>query len=407
MAGVSSYTTEPGESFSILYSAPDGSTVLYPQAKIYNSSDVLDSTVNLSHIADGVYTGIATAPSNKGNYYVITKIYLDSGHTNLSTNDEVLVEPLNVVYGYRPSFSGGNTSVFDAKQLESIINPIDEINKRLDKIEIELAKKSEFDVEKQKVITDIEIKPTSFREIKESISLLKGDIANNIKELRNNLTEKIKNLEIGNKSGECLSGINDVSSKIDNVSDKIINNISDNFKFLSSFIEDAESKKIDFVEIGENNYLELDKKLDDILKNNSKHDGSQLRIMTDDAINRMILSKPNNDTKILIDKFNDGYENLLSVIKDSQRDIVKSKQFPKLKRVLGGIKNINSQLNTNEQIIEMLNIQDHKRITELSNIIIELFKQIINSIEKIESNQITSYDFDIIQESINKFRNEL
>ena len=64
------------------------STGKYCQAKIYNSSDTLVDTVNLTEeaaIGEGVYQASWTTPSSAADLYIIYKVFSDSGHTTLDT----------------------------------------------------------------------------------------------------------------------------------------------------------------------------------------------------------------------------------------------------------------------------------------------------------------------------------
>lgn len=61
-----------------------GETNQYPQIKIYDNVDALETTVNLSHVADGTYKGTWT-PTANGRYNANMIVYTDAGHSIEST----------------------------------------------------------------------------------------------------------------------------------------------------------------------------------------------------------------------------------------------------------------------------------------------------------------------------------
>lgn len=67
-----------GESILLTSSIGDGTTTLYPQSVVRNALGTVVSTVNHSHIADGVYSGvIGSATLSAGIYSVTTQFYTD------------------------------------------------------------------------------------------------------------------------------------------------------------------------------------------------------------------------------------------------------------------------------------------------------------------------------------------
>lgn len=60
--------------------ASDGRTDLHAQARVYNSLGALVITLNLTHVAEGLYT-INYTPATEGYYNVIYQLYFDSNHT--------------------------------------------------------------------------------------------------------------------------------------------------------------------------------------------------------------------------------------------------------------------------------------------------------------------------------------
>lgn len=72
----------------------DGRVDLYPQARIYTSAGALVVTLNLPHIAEGMYGSNYTFTS--ADYYsVVYEMYVDSGHT-MSAYYEKSMETIHV-----------------------------------------------------------------------------------------------------------------------------------------------------------------------------------------------------------------------------------------------------------------------------------------------------------------------
>jgi hypothetical protein len=65
--------------------ASDGNTALYPRIHIYNSAGSVVATLNLTHVAEGMYTSSWT-PALEGWFTAVGNFYSDSGHTTLDTN---------------------------------------------------------------------------------------------------------------------------------------------------------------------------------------------------------------------------------------------------------------------------------------------------------------------------------
>lgn len=98
----------------------------YPQAKVFNTSGTLLSTVNLTEVDStnyaGVYTGTYTAPSTAQDIYVVYRVFSDSGRTTLDTDaeshatDEIFVTPLNFATG-NGAYSHTDTIINDNTDL--------------------------------------------------------------------------------------------------------------------------------------------------------------------------------------------------------------------------------------------------------------------------------------------------
>ncbi len=61
----------------------DGSTTRFPRATVYDSAGALHATVNLTHVATGLYQGSYT-PAVAGHFSAIFIVYTDAGHTTVA-----------------------------------------------------------------------------------------------------------------------------------------------------------------------------------------------------------------------------------------------------------------------------------------------------------------------------------
>ena len=68
------------EAVTLSMLASDGRTDLFGQARVYNSLGGLVTTINLSHVAEGVYQSNYT-PTAEGYFQVVYQLYFDSGRT--------------------------------------------------------------------------------------------------------------------------------------------------------------------------------------------------------------------------------------------------------------------------------------------------------------------------------------
>lgn len=94
----------------------------YCQATVYNTSDTLVATVNLTEETSkgaGIYQGGWTSPSGAGDFYVVYKVYTDAGYTTL---DATLPR-----HAEETIYVSGTTSLSSASpfsQTDTIINDI-------------------------------------------------------------------------------------------------------------------------------------------------------------------------------------------------------------------------------------------------------------------------------------------
>lgn len=79
------------ESIPIQVQVSDGSEALYAQAKVYDSVGGLEDTINLSHIAGGLY-GSERTFITEGYYTVVYKLYTDSGYLSAATEYDIEAE---------------------------------------------------------------------------------------------------------------------------------------------------------------------------------------------------------------------------------------------------------------------------------------------------------------------------
>lgn len=166
---------EPGDTISLSYNATDRATSLYPKAFIYDTSGNEITTVNLAHVANGLYQGAYTPD---GAYKILTVHYIpysDAGRTTEadyeSAEDKIYCNKDYIAPGF-----GSTTALISVEDKEDIVKKIlEKIEGKLDFTQImdELSKKSEFDPLKDKVKTDIKIPNTSFRDITDKLDELK------------------------------------------------------------------------------------------------------------------------------------------------------------------------------------------------------------------------------------------
>lgn len=87
-----SVTVNQATTLSML--ASDGRTDLFGQARVYNSLGTLVATVNLNHVAEGLYAASYT-PAVEGVFSVVYQFYTDAGRT-VDANYERQGEALDV-----------------------------------------------------------------------------------------------------------------------------------------------------------------------------------------------------------------------------------------------------------------------------------------------------------------------
>lgn len=104
---------EVGKSIPIVLQIADGATDQYPQAEIRDDTNTLLTTLDLSHVASGMYRAAYVMPNE--NFIVATYIvYTDAGHTTVSTDYQRDIDTF-VKVGYEGQLTGINASLDEAK----------------------------------------------------------------------------------------------------------------------------------------------------------------------------------------------------------------------------------------------------------------------------------------------------
>lgn len=94
----------------------------YCQATVYNTSDTLIDTVNLTEETSkgaGIYQGVWTTPSSAGDYYVVYKVYTDVAYTTL---DATLPRHAEETFYVSAAITLSSASPFS--QTDTIINDV-------------------------------------------------------------------------------------------------------------------------------------------------------------------------------------------------------------------------------------------------------------------------------------------
>jgi len=337
-------TARPGAVIAIYSQSKLGETGLFPQAKILDSDGAVKATVNLSHLSDGLYSGTGTAPSDEG-YYVVQKIiYTDSGHTTQSGVDEIIKEELHVFHQQRIAAGGRAASV-----------NLDPIFGRLDDIDKELKKKSEFNPVKEKVSTDIDIKPTSLISVRESIKASEDKILAAINKNSKIIDDFGKKI---NANAQKIAGINIPTQK----------DFSDNFTILENLI---------------NKNFEL---LSGLVAKVSNDDVSAV-IKTE---SQKILDKiPTDRTQEILIIASEGFKQT----EDKISSLEKLSQDKSVAQVLNKtMQGISAQLQQFTGLIQALNKQDESRAKILMAEIKQGWNSVIKLLDKIDNKEQITMD---------------
>lgn len=95
----------------------DGKADQFPQAKVYDPTGTLDATVNLTHVAGGLYSGNWT-PSVLGVHSAQFIVYTDAGHITENGSYDRTIDEVSVV---RKELTFDN-SVLDSQVYDALGN---------------------------------------------------------------------------------------------------------------------------------------------------------------------------------------------------------------------------------------------------------------------------------------------
>jgi len=316
----------PGETGKLPYHSSVGTTGLYVQAKLYDGSTLL-TTLNLTEVSGGYYSVDYTPDGTHKHIFAQLIPYTNSGHTIKAEGDLETSIDIYVEYPYRMQMGSSGVAVnIDYKLLAKEIweYKIDDDEKAKDI----LLKKSEFNSKNDIVKTDLKIEKPVF----------------NTRILQDLIVEKIDNLE--NKIGNIK--LTPIENKID-------------LKPIINEIKKINTNEIDLKPIiNEIRNIGTD-------KNDLKLIINEIKSINANKINfKSILNEIKNiDTnkneliilvKIIKDIFN--IVNFLPKKFTIETQIVNEK----IKKELEVFKN---SLKDNENMLEMLNVEDNKRIKKV------------------------------------------
>lgn len=83
---MSAATLPQGNAVPVTLQLEDGSPGLFPQGEVRNSLGTLLSTLDLSHVASGIYTNTTLTMPAEDWISITYIVYTDSGHTTESVN---------------------------------------------------------------------------------------------------------------------------------------------------------------------------------------------------------------------------------------------------------------------------------------------------------------------------------
>lgn len=87
----------PGIQTVLRLTLADGNDGKYPRVFVYNPADGLDDTVDLDHVANGMYSGLWTPPSSVvGAYTGVFVVYQNTGRTVVANRYDRIQETINV-----------------------------------------------------------------------------------------------------------------------------------------------------------------------------------------------------------------------------------------------------------------------------------------------------------------------
>uniref|UniRef100_A0A6M3IS92 Uncharacterized protein n=1 Tax=viral metagenome TaxID=1070528 RepID=A0A6M3IS92_9ZZZZ len=318
---------EPGDTIILKTQYWDRATGLYPQAKIYSGSTLV-TTVNLTHVANGYYQNSYTVDGTYKQLIVQYLTYTDSGRTTLANIVDYATDSdvIYCNYDYRmPMGAVGGTTGLSKKDLELIAKLIFE-NEEFKKLKETIDKKSDFDPVKDTVKTNIQIPTINLREIKDSLSLIQDELKKPKKEkvIQRDYSDALKNIE------------------------KLIKSIPDNSDLLLRFNELEKIIKLNNPEDIPNLIVKsgVFNEIKGLIKTKSEFNPRRDIVKTDIQIPEIDLT--------LVEKS----------IEEAKNEISKN---PTL---IGKI--LRANLQTNENMLEALNVQEEKRHQVLKKILMSI-----------------------------------
>jgi hypothetical protein len=85
----------PGIQTQIRLQLADGKVNQFPRAFVYDGAGSLDDTIDLTHIADGLYSGDWT-PTNTGEHCASIIVYKNGSYTQVNKAYDQVCEPISV-----------------------------------------------------------------------------------------------------------------------------------------------------------------------------------------------------------------------------------------------------------------------------------------------------------------------
>ncbi len=239
-------STNPGATMFVSFQATDKDETLTVTGKIYQDGSQVGSDITLSHVADGMYEGSVSAPGSEGTFTIV--------YTTDSAVHETISETISVRHSWRPSFGGGGEAVIPKNILDPMVKGMKLLAEEMMRIEVELAKKSEFNPNRDLVKTI----PTSMRPIMDKIdkipqkikmpSVIKTDNSDVVKAVQqikvvdrtNEILSKIKNQTIhvvAEPDPRIVNALVEQNNKIDSLSQRIASTITNAFGAITRRIQ--------------------------------------------------------------------------------------------------------------------------------------------------------------------------
>lgn len=208
-----------GDSIDLTFNNILGDGSITVSARVYSGSTLL-STESLSHVASGFYRSSYVIPAGHSKLAVF---YIPSGSDNANAIDNIKVRSLSPFGGGSAAASGGGLDDDDIKRIVKELSKLNVWSFKLSSGRTaaqELISKSEFNPEKQKVLTDVKIDKVDFTPLQRSID------------------EKFLSFQnVASKLIPLVGSVNSVISKLDKV--KQFPDISPQISEVSSTLKDA------------------------------------------------------------------------------------------------------------------------------------------------------------------------